>query len=677
MGKNRIRAIIACALICSVFLGQGTYAMAAEQTNSNVITTSSSLRLQDDFYAVINRQWLSTAKIDAGKSSNSTFMETEKALTDQKEQIINDLLANEKRYSEDSDEKKIINLYKNALNMDARNKDGIEPIKKMIDEINNIKSVKDISNLNDESEIGNTLIGLGCSADLKDVTKHALYISPTALSLGNSDEYVKPTENSTRIKGLAENYYIKLLTLSGYTEDQAKAKVDNTFKFEGMIAQSMTGRDEASKNDNILDQEYNVYTIDQLDKLAPNLEMKTILKNNKVDNANKIILTEPKWLKALNEMYTDQNLPMIKDYLEIMNISSAAPYLGEAFEKPATEFENAFSGSQGEIPREEKAINLVNSLLGGPFGKLYVEKYTSEKVKNDVTDMTNEIISTYKDRINKLDWMSDTTKKKATEKLDKLSIQIAYPDKWEDYSKLKIRSYEEGGSLWENIENLSKFLHEKSISELNEPVDKTRFAFPPQTVNACYNPTTNTITVPAGILQDEFYDVNASKEKNLGSIGAIIGHEISHAFDNTGAKFDADGNLNNWWTQDDYNKFEEKTKKIREFYSKVKLDDGKSVNGDLTVGENIADIGGVACVLDILSKMQNPDYKAFFESNAAMWREIETKQQEDVGLQYDKHSPNKVRSNIAVSQFDKFYETYGIKQGDKMYIKPEDRVQIW
>lgn len=677
MGKNRIRAIIACALICSVFLCQGTYAMAAEQINSNIITTSSSLRLQDDFYAVINRQWLSTAKIDAGKSSNSTFMETEKALTDQKEQIINDLLANEKHYSEDSDEKKIINLYKNISNMEARNKDGIEPIKKMIDEINNIKSIKDISNLNDESEIGNTLIRFGCSEDLKDVTKHALYISPTALSLVNSDEYVKPTENSTRIKGLVENYYIKLLTLSGYTEEQAKAKVDNTFKFEGMIAQSMTGRQEASKNDNILDQEYNVYTIDQLDKLAPNLDMKTILKNDKVDNANKIILTEPKWLKALNEMYTDQNLPMIKDYLEIMNIASAAPYLGEAFEKPATEFENAASGSQGEISKEERSVNMVNGLLGGPFGKLYIEKYSSEKVKNDVTDMTNEIISTYKERINKLDWMSDATKKKAIEKLDKLSIQIAYPDKWGDYSKLQIRSYEEGGSLWENIENLSKFVQEKSISELNEPVDKTKFAFPPQTVNACYNPTTNTITVPAGILQDEFYDVNASKEKNLGSIGAIIGHEISHAFDNTGAKFDADGNLNNWWTQEDYNKFEEKTKKVRAFYSKVKLDDGKSVNGDLTVGENIADIGGMACVLDILSKMQNPDYKAFFESNAAMWREIETKEQEDSDLQHNEHSPNKVRSNIAVAQFDKFYETYGIKQGDKMYIKPEDRVQIW
>nr|WP_319801751.1 M13 family metallopeptidase [Clostridium beijerinckii] len=254
---------------------------------------------------------------------------------------------------------------------------------------------------------------------------------------------------------------------------------------------------------------------------------------------------------------------------------------------------------------------------------------------------------------------------------------MGYPEKWGDYSKLEIRSYESGGSLWENIQNLGKFAYEKSISKLNQPVDKSRFACTPQTINAFYNPSSNTITVPAGILQGEFYDVNSSKEKNLGAIGTIIGHEISHAFDNTGAKFDADGNLNNWWSTDDYKKFEEKTNKVRQFYNTVKVDDGKNVNGDLTVGENIADIGGVACTLDILKKMPNPDYKTFFESNATMWREIGTKEYEDYKLQYDVHSPNKVRDNIVLAQFDEFYKTYGIKENDKMYVKPEDRMKIW
>lgn len=679
MKKSKIRVIIAAALICSIFISQGTCVKAADvaATNTNVTQAANSIRLQDDFYNAVNKDWLNTAKIDQGQVSNSAGMEVYKSLTEQKKEIIADLITNEKNYSDNSDEKKIINLYKNTLNMEARNKQGIEPIKKMIEEVNNIKSVKDISNIKIDSKVGSHLIAFNCLADLKDANKKALYIGPTSLSLGDSDEYVKPTENSQRIKGLAENYYTKILTLSGYTQEQAKAKIDNLFKVENMLAASITGKEEVSKDDNAIDKQYNVYTLDQLDALAPNLNIKTIMKNFKLDNANKIVLTEPKWFKALNDIYTDENLPMLKDYIEVKSIKSAAPYLGEDFEKAVTEYGNAYLGSKGDISDEEKAIGMVNSALADPFGKIYIEKYFSDKVKKDVKKMTDDVIETYKNRIKNLDWMSDATKTKAIEKLNKLNVQIAYPDKWEDYSKLQIRSYEEGGSLWENLENLSKFSYEKEISELNDPVDKTEFAMSPQTIDACYNATTNTITIPAGILQAPFYDPSASKEKNLGGIGTIIGHEISHAFDNTGAKFDADGNLNNWWTQEDYSKFQEKTKKVREFYSQVKVDDGKNVNGDLTVGENIADIGGMACALDILSKKSNPDYKAFFESNATIWREISTKEYADYALKYDVHSPKKIRSNIVASQFDKFYETYGIKEGDKMYVKPEDRLKIW
>ncbi len=677
MRKLKVRGVVATGLICSFLMCQGTYAKAAESADVNSTIVASSLRVQDDFYSAVNREWLNTAKIDIGKTSNSTFMETNKVLTEQKKQIISDLLANEKNYAENSDEKKIINLYKNTVNIDARNKQGIEPIKEMLEELRNIKTIDDLSSLTPESKVESPLIEFSCSVDLKDATKNALYIEPTALSLGDSDVYVKPTESSARIKSLEENYYNTVLTLSGYTKEQAKSKVDNLFKFESIIASSIKGKEETSKNNNSIDEQYNVYTLDQLDSLAPNLRIKAIMKNFKVDNANKIILTQPKWFQTLNDVYKQENLQMIKDYIEIINIASASRYLGEDFEKAETDFRNALLGSQGDISGDEKAINMVNSALGEPFGKIYIKKYFSDKVKENVKDMTNEIIETYKKRINNLDWMSGATKERAIEKLDKLNVQIGYPDKWEDYSKLEIRSYENGGSLWENIQNLGKFAYEKSISKLNQPVDKSRFACTPQTINAFYNPSANTITVPAGILQGAFYDVNSSKEKNLGAIGAIIGHEISHAFDNTGAKFDADGNLNNWWSTDDYKKFEEKTNKVRQFYNTVKVDDGKNVNGDLTVGENIADIGGVACTLDILKKMPNPDYKAFFESNATMWREIGTKEYEDYKLEYDVHSPNKVRDNIVLAQFDEFYKTYGVKETDKMYVKPEDRIQIW
>jgi len=677
MHKLIKKGVAVSTLICSLLMYQGTYVKAAEVNNygSNIVV-SDSLRLQDDFYSVENRQWLNTAKIDIGQMSNSTFMETNRLVMEQKRQIIKELLANKNSYSESDEEKKIINLYNNTLNMDARNKQGIEPIKQMLDELRNIKTLKDISNFSNESNIENYLIQFSCDVDLKDATRHALYISPTYLSLGDSDEYIKPTENSKRIKGLTENYYNTILILSGYTKEAAKIKVDNLFKFENIIAESIVGKEENNKGTSS-NSVYNIYTINQLDSLAPNLNIKTILKNHKLDSANKIVLVQPRWLKTLNGLYTEENLPMIKDYLEILNISKAAPFLTEDFEKASITFRNASFGSQGDISSEDRAINRIDSVLGEPLGKIYVQKYFSEETKQNVKGMTNEIIETYKKRINKLDWMSDSTKKSALEKLDKLIVHIGYPDKWDDYSNLKIRSFEEGGSLWENIKNARKFANDKSISQVNETVDKSKFTCTPQTINASYSATTNTITIPAGILQGELYNLNASKEKNLGAIGTVIGHEISHAFDTTGAKFDANGNLKSWWTLADYTKFLEKTNKVRAFYSKVKSDNGKFVNGDLTVRENIADIGGVACILDILKQMPNPDYKVFFESNAVMWREINTKEYEEYKLEFDAHSPNKVRNNIVLGQFDKFYETYGIKDGDRMYIKPEDRIQIW
>ncbi|MBN1075606.1 M13 family peptidase [Clostridium botulinum] len=679
MAKFKKSRLIACALAFSLFMSQATYVKAAEVTNtvnlgSNLVCDD--IRLQDDFYSVTNKEWLNTAKIDAGQVSNSAFNEAEKALTEQKKEIMKELLANEKNYSKDSDEKKMINLYKNVLNSEARNKQGIEPIKGMLDKIKKIKTLDDIRNLN-KYDIGNPLINIGCSVDLKDATRYAAYVGSTSLSLGNSDEYTKPTENTARVKGLSENYYKKILTLVGYTEEEAKTKVDNFYKLEYMIAPSIIGKEESIKNPNAIDDEYNVYTLDKLNEVSPNLKIKDLMKDLKMNKANKIILAEPNWLKAMNDIYTEKNIPLIKDYIEIRNIAGAADCLGDDFQKAAQEFSNAYLGSSGETPKDEEAINIVNSALAMPFGKIYVEKYFSKKTKDDVKDMTDEIIKTYEKRIDNLDWMSDSTKKSAKEKLSKISVQIGYPEKWDDYSSLKIRSYEEGGSLFENLMNLGKFAEEKQLSILNERVDKSRFACPPQMVNAFYNPTANSITVPAGILQQQFYDVNASKEHNLGAIGAVIGHEISHAFDNTGAKFDGDGNLNSWWSTEDYKKFEEKTNKVRSFYNNVKLDSGKNVNGDLTVGENIADLGGIACALDILNNMPKANYKEFFESNANVWREISTKEYEELKLQNDVHSPNKVRTNTVLAQFDKFYETYGIKESDKMYVNPQDRLKIW
>lgn len=674
---KRIKAL-ACALAVSLTLLPSVSVKAADvkTSNSQSKIVQDNVRLQDDFYDAVNKSWINSAKIENGKVSNSAFDEADKALDGQKKEIITELLANEKNYASNSDEKKIINLYKNYLNTAARNKQGIEPIKKIIKAVNEVKSIDDLTKLN-EDDIANPLINVGCDLDLKDATRYAAYINSSTLSLGDSDKYTKPTEYSKRVKGLVNDYYIKMLKLSGYSEADSKIKVDNLFKLENMIAPYITGQEEASKDSDIIEHEYNVYKLDKLDELAPKVKIKDIMKDAKLDNANTIILSDPKWLKALNDIYKEENLQLIKDYIEINNIAGIAGCLGEDFQKAQEEFSKQYLGTSGDISKEEKAVNAVNSLLAEPFGEIYIQKYFSDKTKENVEEITKEIIKTYEKRIDKLDWMSNETKTKAKEKLDKLGVQIGYPDKWEDYSKLEIRSFEEGGSLLENVINIAEFEENKQIEKINKTVDKNEFLCPPQTINAFYNPTTNTITVPAGILQKPFYDESGNKEKILGGIGAVIGHEISHAFDNTGSQFDGDGNFNNWWTDEDYKKFEEKTNKVREFYNNVKLGNGENVNGSLTVGENIADIGGMACVLDILKDTPNADYKSFFETNANIWREICTKEYEELKLQNDVHSPNKVRVNAVLPQFDEFYNTYGVKEGDKMYVKPEDRLQIW
>ena len=291
--------------------------------------------------------------------------------------------------------------------------------------------------------------------------------------------------------------------------------------------------------------------------------------------------------------------------------------------------------------------------------------------------MVSEIIDNFKNRLDKNEWMSDETKKHAKSKLKNITVKVGYPNEWNDYSSVDIRSYEDGGSLVENIINIYMDQSNRQFSKLNNPVDKGEWSMAAFTVNAYYNPLNNEIVFPAAILQEPFYSQNYSKEKNLGGIGAVIGHELTHAFDNTGAKFNEEGMLENWWTKSDYEEFTKRSQKVINYYSNIEVGDGQHVNGFLTVGENISDLGGVACVLDIAKKSENPNFKELFENYATIWREISTKELKDYLLKNDPHSPKKIRVNGVLSQFEEFYETYDVEKGDKMYIKPEDRLVIW
>lgn len=316
--------------------------------------------------------------------------------------------------------------------------------------------------------------------------------------------------------------------------------------------------------------------------------------------------------------------------------------------------------------------------MSGYLEQMYAEQHFSPKAKKDVEQMVDQLIATYEERIKSLDWMSETTKAKAIKKLDTMIVKIGYPDKWDTtLDKVAIKTYDEGGSLFSNTFTVTKAYIDNTKAKLDKPVDRTQWVTSVYTVNAFYNALNNEITFPAGILQAPFYDINAKPEENYGAIGMIIGHEISHAFDNNGSAYDENGNANNWWTEEDFKKFEEKNQKLIEFYNAIEIIPGVFNDGQLTLSENGADLGGMAASLQVVSQMSNPDYKAYFESNAEMWKSTTTKEFAAMLSKNDVHSANKVRVNRTIVNFQEFYDTYGIKPGDGMYIAPEDRVSIW
>ena len=679
MNQQLTALILALMLAAVPTMAAEDNKVAQNQTQAMQTESKKEVRLQDDFYEAINKEWLESTTLKPGYTSMTSFGEVDDKCQEQLQALFDEILKNEDKYAADSTEKKMINLYKNYLNKQARNEQGIEPLKPYIEKIKAIKSIEDLDMLLSDILQLNTasLYTFSVGSDFKDSNKKAFYINSTSLILGDSDYYNKPNEQAKLIEAATTKYLNKMLVLVGYSEEEAAKKVQDAYAFEKLFTDKIIGQEEVTKTSNIYDKIYNVYSLEELDKLAPNLKLQDKIKANFEDKVTQVIVTEPTWAEHFNKLYTQENIEQIKNYIEIKFLYNMVGNLSEDFEKIADEYSAELTGVQGSLPDEQEAMQIVSGVFSDEIGKLYVEKYFSEAAKKDVEDLVEEAIETYKKKLEVVDWMTEETKQNAIKKLDTMQIKIGYPDKWEDYEGLELKSFEEGGSLFENNLSLFKWSYDRAVEELNKPIDKTKFLMSPQTVNACYSATSNDITFPAGILQAPFYDVNRSKEENLGAIGAVIAHEISHAFDTTGANFDEQGNVKQWWTEEDYTKFEEKAKKVREFYSNVTVDSGEKVNGDLTVGENIADITGMSCMLDIMKTMENPDYKAFFESWAKTWKMVSTPEYQSLLLQKDSHSPNKVRANIVVAQFQEFYDTYGVKEGDDMYIKPEDRLKVY
>ncbi|MDR3598406.1 M13 family metallopeptidase [Clostridium sp.] len=686
MKKSALKKIssmlIVFILSIAIPLNNAAYSLelnVTSSTNDRKVEFNKDTRIQDDFYNAVNKEWLSNTMLEEGCISYGTFEEVCGRVNQDILNIILDIQRNKEKYDKNSNELKILNLYNNYLDIKKRNELGIKPIEKYINKIDQIETIKGLKDILSDYEFSyfQPLINLSVGPDYKDSNINVLYISNSNLGLGNSFYYKDNSGRGNEIKQVYIDYVDKLHKLYGEDELTSKKNAEAFYNIEKCISQNIPSYEEEARDENRIQKSYNVYSLRQLEKLMPNINFSELLSQLNINKPSKIIVENPEELKVVNSLITEENIENMKSYLKTTVLLNTDNFLTSDYRDASSKLRKIFYGAEGTNMNEVYGIRFANSQLNEIMSKLYVDRYFDKESKDDVKNMSREIIKNFENRLQNNSWLSNSTKKKAIKKLENIDVKIGYPDEWNDYSDIKVNSYEDGGSLIENIINIYIAQSRNQFSKLNQPVNKNEWHMGACTVNAYYNALNNEIVFPAAILQPPFYDKNANKEKNLGGIGAVIGHELTHAFDNTGSQFDETGKLKRWWSDKDYKEFTNRSKKVVEYYSNIKICDDKCVNGFLTVGENISDLGGIACVLDIAKKIENPNLKDLFENYATIWREVSTKELKEYLLNNDPHAPKKVRVNVVLSQFEEFYKTYDIKEGDNMYVKPEDRVGIW
>lgn len=640
-----------------------------------------SVRPQDDFYNYVNGTWMKTAQIPADKASWGSFNELREKTDLNSLKILDNLL--KETYAKGTEGQKIQDIYATYMDMDKRNADGIAPIKGDLAKIDAIKTIADLQKyLVEATKTGdNPFYSWGVYADLKNSTDNAVYMGDVNLGLGR-DYYQKDNEENTKTIGQYKDYLTKLYTVLGYKNPEVAAQ--KVVDFEKTAAQTLIPN-EKIRDANL---QYNPKTLQELKTLVKNVDLPSYLKNAGV-NTDRVIIGELEYYKNLDKFLNAKNLPFIKDFLKVKLLNGSASVLDQKLDDLQFDFYGrTLSGQKEQRAMNKRALSTINGVLGEAFGKLYVDKYFSAEAKAEMVTLIDYLKKSYVQHISNLSWMSDETKTKALDKLSKFTVKVGYPDEWKDYSKLQVLSKNEGGTLYGNLKNVSNWAYQKELDKVGKKVDKKEWGMTPQTVNAYYNPVNNEIVFPAAILQAPFFDFKADPAVNFGGIGAVIGHEISHGFDDSGAMFDGDGNLKNWWTDADKKNFEEATKKLAEQYSKYEPVKGTFVNGLFTNGENIADLGGVAIAYDALQMYlkdkgnpglisgYNQDQR-FFLSWGTIWRTKSTEKYMINQVKTDPHSPGLYRAFGPLVNVEAFYNAFEVKEGDQHYKKPEERIKIW
>ena len=645
--------------------------------NSNIIdivTDETNPDLKDDFYLNVNHDYFMDVSLRPGYSNETPFFDAADTV---KERCL-DILAD--KTLDKRDAKLPQSFYELFLDWETRNEQGVEPLMFFFDKLKSISSLEELNEymLTDDYFVyGNYLTNVNIGTNTDDSTLYQVDIYSTTLSLLDSAEYQELTEEGKRRNTYNEGAAKYMLGRLGYSEEEIAKLIENQFSFEKKIAASMKTRLEQS-DPGFVKESINPVTMEDLKEMSPNYPLPQYMEKFGYSDSKLINVNEPAWLKGLNEVYTEENFDEIMAYVTVQAAVSFITFVDEDAYRTSQKLSREYSGISESKSDEDAAYDATMNHFSDNVSRIYIEKYLNEDIKKEITDICQDTIDTYKEMLDTIDWLSEETKEQAKYKLENVVIHAVYPDKWPDDSMYYVTPKEEGGTYLQAMIDYAKSDHEEELTHINGKVDKELWGINILSTNAYYNPTNNSINIIPGFFCDATYRSDMSIEEKYGALGSVIGHEISHAFDTNGAQYDADGNVKDWWTEEDYNAFMERADKLVEYYDGVvAFDDGTPIKGQLIQTEAIADMAGFKCMLIMAKKIDGFDYDKFFRANAKLWARAGTLEFMEKCALTDPHPLHYLRGNVTMQQFDEFYETYDIKEGDGMYIAPEKRIAVW
>lgn len=630
-------------------------------------------RPQDNLYLATNSEYLDKLEIPADRSSMGSFNQLAENVEKWLMSDFADFADGKKEIPNIPNLDKAVELYKLARDFDKRNSDGAKPIQGDLKKLENLKDWSDLnSKLADLAKNGFSIpFSFSVDADMKNTKINTVYFGGPSTFLPDTTTY--ESEDAEKLLSVLEKQSLNLFHLAGVSEENAKKYVENALAYDKKLSKIVKSSEEWADYPAM----YNPISKDEFESKFEKFDIASFLNDFLGEEPDTLISTEPRYLDHVEEVLSDANFDEIKGWMLVKFINGAASSLSQEFREAAFPFSQALSGQPELASGEKQAYRLANSMFSEVVGVYYGKKYFGESAKADVLDMIHKMLKVYEDRISKNEWLSESTKKKAIVKLQALILKVGYPEKIEDiYNRYTVVPASEGGTLYSNecaadVENIKY-----SIEKLHKPVDRTVWLMPGNLVNACYDPQRNDITFPAAILQEPFYSVDQSRAANYGGIGAVIAHEVSHAFDNNGAQFDEFGNMKNWWTEEDYKEFNKRTQDEIDLFDGLKFGP-TTLNGKQIVSENIADQGGLTAAVTACKQEEGNDLKEFYENWARVWAQKSREAAIKMIVSIDVHAPGPLRANVQAQCQDEFYEVFNVKPGDGMYLEPEKRVKIW